>query len=121
VTADAVMPAMSPRRVADAFLKAHDLPAASFGYNRALQLPGISPSVGDMVEALRRVAGDAAVAHIKWQPDPVIQKIVAGWPRGIDGRRAEGLGITADASFDAIIEGFIEDDLAAQKALIASS
>ncbi len=120
VAREAVMPALSPRRVVDAFEKAHDLPGSKFGYNRALQLPGIAPSVGEMVEALRRIAGDAVVARIKWQPDPVIQKIVAGWPVGIDGSRAEALGIKADASFDEIIEGFIEDDLPAQKALVAA-
>ncbi len=120
VTRETVMPAMSPRRVVAAFEKAHDLPGSAFGYNRALQLPGISPTVSDMVEALRRVAGDAVVARIKWQPDPVIQKIVDGWPRGIDGRRAEGLGIHADASFDEIIESFIADDLPAQKAMVAA-
>ena len=120
VAREAVMPAMSPRRVVDAFERAHDLPAVAFGYNRALQLPGISPSVGEMVEALRRVAGDAVVARIKWQPDPVIQKIVAGWPTGIDGSRAEGLGIKPDRSFDDVIQAFIEDDLPAQKALVAA-
>ena len=119
-TRETVMPAMSPRRVVAAFEKAHDLPGSAFGYNRVLQLPGISPTVNDMVEALRRVAGDAVVSRIKWQPDPVIQKIVDGWPRGIDGRRAEGLGIHADASFDEIIEAFIADDLPAQKAMVAA-
>ena len=120
VAPGAMMPAMSPRRVVEAFLRAHDLAGSALGCNRALQLPGISPSVQDMVDALRRAAGDAAVARIKWQADPVIQKIVAGWPRGIDGRRAEGLGITADASMDAIIQAFIEDDLPAQKKLVAA-
>jgi D-erythronate 2-dehydrogenase len=120
VAREAVMPAMSPRRVVDAFERAHDLPGIAFGYNRALQLPGISPSVGEMVEALRRVAGDAFVARIKWQPDPFIQKIVAGWPTGIDGSRAEGLGIKPDGSFDEVIQAFIEDDLPAQKALVAA-
>lgn len=120
VSRETVMPAMSPRRVVAAFERAHDLPGSVFGYNRALQLPGISPTVNDMVEALRRVAGEAVVARIKWQPDPVIQKIVNGWPRGIDGRRAEQLGIEGDASFEEVIEAFIADDLAAQKALVAA-
>jgi nucleoside-diphosphate-sugar epimerase len=120
VKRESLMPALSPRRVAEAFEKAHDLPGEVFGYNRALQLPGISPSVGDMVEALRRVAGEAVVRHIKWQPDPVIQKIVDGWPRGVDGSRAEKLGIRADRSFDEIIEAFIADDLPAQKVLVAA-
>jgi nucleoside-diphosphate-sugar epimerase len=120
VTRETVMPALSPRRVTDAFVTAHDLPGDALGSNRALQLSGISPTVAEMVEALRRVAGEATVARIKWQPDPVIQKIVDGWPRGIDGSRAETLGIKPDGSVEEIIEAFIEDDLPAQKALVAA-
>ena len=117
VAREAVMPAMSPRRVVDAFERAHDLPGIAFGYNRALQLPGISPSVGEMVEALRRAGGEEAVARIRWEPDPAIQKIVAGWPVGVDGSRAERLGIKGDKNMDEIVQAFIEDDLPAQKAM----
>ena len=72
-----------------------------------------------MVEALRRAGGEAAVKRIRWEPDPVIQKIVAGWPRSIVAKRAENLGIRADADMDEIVQSFVEDDLPAQKAMAA--
>jgi len=75
--------------------------------------------VSEMVDALRRAGGADAVGRIRWEPDPVIQKIVDGWPRAIHAKRAEGLGIRADQSVDEIVRAFIEDDLSAQKALIA--
>jgi hypothetical protein len=111
------MPIMSPRRVVEAFIKAHSLPGEALGYNRALQLPSIDVTVGEMVEALLRASGEQAVARIKWQPDPVIQKIVAGWPVGVDGGRAQRLGIEGDKDMDEIVRAFIEDDLPAQKAM----
>lgn len=120
VSRDAVMACLSPRRLVAAMERVHDLPAERFGFSRALQLPGISVSVAEMVEALRRAGGDAAVKLIRWEPDPVIQKIVAGWPRATDARRAASLGIEADADIDEILRGFIEDDLPAQKALVAA-
>ena len=87
----------------------------------SIQLPGISASVAEMVEALRRAGGEAAVKRIRWEPDPVIQKIVAGWPRGISSQRANRLGLEADHSVDEIVQAFIEDDLPAQRALVGTA
>jgi nucleoside-diphosphate-sugar epimerase len=119
VTPETYMPVLSPRRVAAAFERAHDLPASAFGFNRALQLPGIRVTVREMVEALKRAGGEDAVKRIRWQPDKVIQKIVDGWPQDIDASRAETLGFERDRDMDEVIRAFIEDDLAAQKALAA--
>ena len=116
---DAAMALLSPRRLVAAMEQIHDLPAERLGYDRAVLLPGISASVAEMVEAVRRAGGEAAVKRIRWEPDPVIQKIVAGWPRAIQAKRAESLGIRADDSVDEIVQAFIEDDLPAQKALVA--
>jgi D-erythronate 2-dehydrogenase len=117
---DAVMALLSPRRLIAAIEQVHDLPAARLGYSRTLLLPGISATVAEMVDALRRAGGAAAVKRLRWEPDPAIQKIVAGWPRAIVAKRAESLGIRADASIDEIVQSFVEDDLPAQKALAAA-
>jgi hypothetical protein len=73
-----------------------------------------------MVAALRRAGGEAAVKRIRWEPEPVIQKIVDGWPRVIAAKRVLSFGVRPDASFDEIVQGFVEDDLPAQKALVAA-
>ena len=117
VTEDAVMAVLSPRRLVAALERLHDMPGEAFGFSRAIQLPGIAVSVAEMVAALRRAGGESAAKRIRWEPDPVIQKIVAGWPRGISSKRAERLGLEADRSIDEIVAAFIEDDLPAQKAL----
>jgi nucleoside-diphosphate-sugar epimerase len=114
------MAVLSPRRLIAAIEHVHDLPGERLGYSRSVLLPGISATVSEMVEALRRAGGDAAVGRIRWEPDPIIQKIVDGWPRALVAKRATDLGIEADASFDEIVQGFVEDDLAAQKALVAA-
>jgi nucleoside-diphosphate-sugar epimerase len=119
VSPQSFMPLMSPRRIVAAILKAHDLPGSVFGAWRSLLLPGLRITVGEMVEALQRAGGASAAARVKWQPDPVIQKIVDGWPRGIEAARAKALGIECDPDMDAVVQGFIEDDLPAQKAMVA--
>jgi D-erythronate 2-dehydrogenase len=121
VPPDLVMALSSPRRVVGALHRAHELPADAIGANRSLQLPGFSVSVGDIAAAVRHAGGEAAYSRILWQPDPQIEAIVAGWPQALSASRAIALGFTADADIDEAIRAFIEDDLEAQKALVAAA
>lgn len=111
VSADSVMYVLSPRRVIEAFLHALSLPGDVFGPARMLTLPGISVSIGEVVEALAEVAGKDVAARIKWQPDDHIQKIVSGWLPAFDAVRAKKLGFKADESITEIIQAHIEDEL----------
>ena len=77
-----------------------------------LTMPGIAASVAEQIEALRRAAGDAAVARIRERPDPAILAIVSTWPRAFDPARALALGFTPDADFDEIVRIYREDDQA---------
>jgi nucleoside-diphosphate-sugar epimerase len=117
VAPDTVMALASPRRIVEGLVHAIGLNGDAFGASRSLQLPGFSVSVGEMAAALRRAGGEGAHARIRWQPDPVIQAIVSGWPRALQTPRAEALGFGRDSGIDAVIEAFIEDDLPAQKQL----
>ena len=117
VSPDTVMALASPRRVVDALLRAHDLPAADFATSRSLQLPGFSVAVGEIVAAVRRVGGEQAYTRIRWEPDPLIQRIVSGWPQALAAPRAAALGFTADNGIDEVVQSFIEDDLEMQKSL----
>ena len=101
----------SPRAAMGFLLHAATIDGAAVGTRRALTMPGICVTVAEQIEALRRVAGEKAVARIKHQPDPAIMKIVSGWPRNFDPARATALGFKAEASFDEIIRVHIEDEL----------
>jgi D-erythronate 2-dehydrogenase len=76
----------------------------------SLNMPGLSATVAEQIEALRRVAGDEAVALIRHEPDEAIARIVDGWPRRFDPRRALELGFRAESSFDEIIRVYLEDE-----------
>lgn len=111
VRPDNWMPLLSPRKTVEAFIRAHDLPGSAWGWNRSLTLPSLDATVQDMADALRRVAGEDAYRRIKWQPDPMIQKIVDGWPKKLASARAKAMGFATDDSIDALIHAHIEDDL----------
>jgi nucleoside-diphosphate-sugar epimerase len=101
----------SPRSAVNFLLHAATMDLAAVGPRRALNMPGYSCTVAEQIEALRKVAGDGVVARIKRVPDPVIDKIVEGWPRNFDPQRAIALGFKAESSFDEIIRIHIEDEL----------
>ncbi len=111
VSLDSTMYILSPRRVIDAFVRTAGLPSDAFGQVRSLTLPGIAVRIGDALEALRRIAGDKVADRVKEVPDPMIQKIVDGWPYNFASARARAMGYEADASIDEIIEAHIEDEL----------
>jgi nucleoside-diphosphate-sugar epimerase len=102
---------LSPRGAIDSIVAGAQLPSAALGEKRALNLPGLSVSVGEMIAALGRAGGKAAVDRITFQPDPAVEAIVGSWPGAWDISRAQGLGLTADADFDAIVRAYLEDDL----------
>jgi D-erythronate 2-dehydrogenase len=101
----------SPRAAVGFLVHAAEMDLSRVGPRRALSMPGLSATVGEQIEALRRVAGDKAVALIRREPDPTIAKIVAGWARNFDTRRALDLGFRAETSFDEIIRAHVEDEL----------
>jgi nucleoside-diphosphate-sugar epimerase len=111
VRPDNWMPLLSPRKTVECFIHAHELASEKWGTNRTLMLPSFDVTVGEMADAVKRVAGNDAYKKIVWKQDPLIQKIVDGWPARLESKRARGMGLTDDGSMDAIIQAFIEDDL----------
>jgi nucleoside-diphosphate-sugar epimerase len=101
----------SPRAAVGFLLHACRIDTRELGTRRNLNMPGISATVAEQIEALRAVAGDEAAELIRREPDPTIQRIVAGWPRNFDARRAIGLGFRADSSFEEIIRIHLEEEL----------
>jgi len=100
----------SPRAAVGFFLHAAGLDTAGLDHRRALVMPGLTASVGDQIDALRRAAGAGAVALIRRSDDPLVARIVAGWASGYQAGRARALGFTAESDMDAIIRVHLEDE-----------
>jgi len=101
----------SPRSAIGMLVHAAKLDTAQLGARRNLSMPGLTATIAEQIEALRRAAGDKAVKLIRREPDPVIMKIVEGWPRNFDTKRALSLGFKADKTFDDIVRAHMEDEL----------
>ncbi len=101
----------SPRAAVGFLIHAAQMDTAGLGTRRSLNMPGLSATVGEQIDALRRVAGEEAVALIKREPDPMVAGMVEGWAKDFDASRAVSLGFKAETSFDEIIAIHIEDEL----------
>ena len=102
----------SPRSAVGFLLHAGTMDLDAVGPRRNITMPGLSATVGEQIAALKRVAGEKVAARIRQEPDPFIMRIVAGWPRNFETRRAHELGFTtAEKTFDDVIRIHIEDEL----------
>jgi D-erythronate 2-dehydrogenase len=101
----------SPRAAVGFLIHAAGVDREKLGPRVNLTMPGVCCTVAEQIAALRRIAGDKAAARIRREPDPLVARIVAGWPSRFDPRRALALGFQAEASFDEIIRVHIADEL----------
>ena len=101
---------LSPKQAIESFIHAHDLPSSTWGPNRALTLPGITISVKDGVEALRRIAGDEVAARVVFKPIERIQTMIRTFPARFSAARAIAMGFAADTGIDAIVRDYIASE-----------
>ena len=106
---DAKIWLLSPRKVIESLIRAFDLPSSAWGVNRVVNLPGCTAVVGDMIDTLRRIAGDQVADRIEIKIDPRIEALVLSWPARFRNDRALRMGFSADQDVESIIRGYIED------------
>jgi nucleoside-diphosphate-sugar epimerase len=100
---------LSPTRVIEALIRGAEVPGEALGAFRALMLPGITVSVAQMLDTLREVAGEEAVARVRHEPDERIRPLVASWPARFETAKADRLGFQRDANFREIVEAYLAE------------
>jgi nucleoside-diphosphate-sugar epimerase len=112
---DASMIFTSPRSAVGFLIHAAQMDTSHLGARRSLMMPGIYATLGDEIDALRRVAGEKIVGFIKEEIDPFVQEMLKSWnfPK-FDAKRARSLGFTCEDSFDELIKTHIADELGGQ-------
>jgi nucleoside-diphosphate-sugar epimerase len=102
-------PVSSPARTVQGLIAVFEASQEQMGGRAALNLPALNVKVSEMLEALEAVAGKSTRALVKAQPDPTIQRIVAGWSKGALAARAEKLGLLPEKEFADIVLQYIHD------------
>ena len=101
---------LSPRKCVENLIKGAELKAQDLGQNRCMMMPGRMWTIGQLIDAMTKVAGPEPAKLIKWEAQPEIQKIVKGWRFDLRPEKSLKLGLTADESFEDNIRYYIEDD-----------
>ena len=100
---------MSPRTAVANLVYGHDLPAAAWGYQRVINLPGLTVSAGEMLTAVRSVCGDAVADLVEWRRDPAVEAVVATWPGRFESARAKALGFSTDPDFESVVREYLQE------------
>jgi nucleoside-diphosphate-sugar epimerase len=105
----------SPRRTVEGLLRVAQVERGDdrrkLNGRIAVNLPALTVTVGEMLDTLRRVAGNAVADLVSVEPDPAVEAIVGSWPSRFDNSRAAALGLTGDASFADVVEQYRDDNL----------
>ena len=109
IPAEVQHPMACYRTVVECFVKLHELAGEAIGPDRAVGLPALNLKVSELIESLRRVAGNRHLGAITFKDDPFIMKIVSGWPSAASPERAVKLGLPIDKDVDSIVKAYIED------------
>ena len=81
------MAVIGHRTVIECLVRAHEQPD-QLGPDRAIQLPSITVTPAELVASLQLLAGNRALGTVSFAPDPVVARIVSGWPTATDSTEA---------------------------------
>src|SRR5688500_603545 len=76
---ETIMPVSGYRTIVEGFIRLLDANGEALGDDRAITFPGINATVAEMIKSLKRVAGNQPLGPIRFQRDPIIERIVASW------------------------------------------
>lgn len=98
----------SPDTTITGLLAVFESSPEALGGRTAINLPALTVSVGEMLQALRDIAGDETADLVQLVHDPAIERIVGSWPSRFECERTQALGLRADVSFEEIIHQYID-------------
>jgi nucleoside-diphosphate-sugar epimerase len=101
------MPILSARRTADMLIFLSEVGGERLGDYRTINGPNICPTMQEIADTVRK-CGAESLGTIAFDPDPAAVAVVASWPKGMKFDRAAALGLTADESLAAIVQGYLE-------------
>jgi D-erythronate 2-dehydrogenase len=109
VPPDTLAVVASPGNTIEGLIALAEAEPGVVGGRIAVNLPSLTVRVSEILDALEVVAGKAARKRVRFEPDPAIAVIVAGWPSAVDNTRALRLGLKPDPDFISIIRQFVND------------
>ena len=99
----------SPARAIEGLIAVAEAAREDLGGRTAINLPSLTVRIQDILDAVEAIGGKAARARIRFEPNPLIERVVGGWPAVFENARAHRLGLQPDADFLSIVRQFMAD------------
>ncbi|WP_062193294.1 D-erythronate dehydrogenase [Caldimonas taiwanensis] len=109
VAPDTEVALASPASTIAGLLTVAEASREDFAGRTALNLPALTVTVQQMLDALRDIGGQDALRCVRFQPDATIARIVGGWPSRFDSARARALGLSPDRDVHSIVRQYVRD------------
>ncbi|MFN3661800.1 D-erythronate dehydrogenase [Yoonia sp.] len=106
---------LSPRLCIRNLVRGAEIDAEELGENRTMTMPGRTLTIRQMIAAMTSVVGPEPAKLIRFEDDPAIRDIVAGWRFDYDPAKALALGLEADESFEDNVRYYLADDIERQR------
>jgi nucleoside-diphosphate-sugar epimerase len=106
VPLDTLVALASPQRTMAGLLAAAEASPDLWGGRTAVNLPGLTLRVGEMLDALEAVAGRGVRELVRIEEDAKISRMVLGWAARFESARARRLGLSADPDFQSVIRQY---------------
>ena len=113
VTPETRIPVLGTRKCVEFLAALGDLEPGSLGDYCIINGASLSPSAGQMAEAVR-TCGIDNLGAITFEPDPEVMDIIGKWPKIIHFDRAKKLGLEADESIEGIVADYLRQTGLAQ-------
>lgn len=99
----------SPRVVLENFVRMMRAPDDALpSHTRAVYLPGVSVTLGEMYAAVEKVCGKAARALCREERDAEAERLLESWPRDGEWGIARRLGLVFDESAEQVYGEYVE-------------
>lgn len=98
----------SPANTIAGILAVVEASREAFGGRTAINLPALTVSVRQMLQALQDLAGAELMALIRDVPDANVKKIVQAWPSRFESPRAAALGLSPDPDFGSVLRQYVQ-------------
>ena len=118
-TAQVCVPADLPHWVTSAntaiaqLLHAATIDTTGLAGNRAINMPGLTVTVGGITAGLSRITECDMTEFVTYLPDEATTATVSGWPDAVDTDMAERLGFPADPGLDDILKTYLDRQVTA--------
>ncbi|KAF1994310.1 NAD(P)-binding protein [Amniculicola lignicola CBS 123094] len=99
----------SPRVMIENFVRVMQAPSDAMpAHVRAVYMPGISVTVGDMYDAFVKVCGKDKLELLRTERDPEAERLLNSWPQTADFGNARRLGLGCDDTCVQIYQEYVD-------------